>query len=727
MRFRFTLFLLVANLITFGLILYESGKSEVVESARQSFFSMGIDKIEIPSGENGKTFTLECREIGKRNWEITKPYRWVADLSQVNGLLNGLRAFGSRGSFSLEEVENAGGSLADYGLDKASKTFFVTDDAGTHVLQIGRETPDRKGFYVYAPDRKEIVLVDNTLIELLSKKAETFRSKQIFSIPSFKVNSFSVRSEQKGGAEKRIGLSRIRLDGENIDEFNRYQWQFDTPIVVAARTQAVEEKLKNIIAQAYAEFDEESNLVNLERSGLKSPKMRISLEGTMFSQALLIGNPVPNKKGELYAKLEDNDSIFTIDSALADFWSNPFAVLEELRDPKILSFDETLLKSIKIDDGKHSLVLHRTETTGHASRAATKEGASVKAVNDGEIDLKSDAKSLGAMEVPEPPPQSGSGSNYAFWQMPVAPGSHVKSVTPVEPEAIGNLVRALLNLEAVKKPGDEDLGRDKKFFNKFASDSASNEELEEFGFNNYAYLVEIQLAGDSEKAQSEQKIMLTIAPPVKPGYPYHAKVGNSIFAIDEKIMDVLTVDPMRFRERSIYKMPNGSTPVSLKLTDVSESSERVVLDEKCPADVGNWVAALEEKNDRDAQELLALIACVTNLEAASFLSEPFTQDFAYDYLDAGAPETWRYRLEVGVKAANAQAPTVETYYLTKRLGGTFQLAGYPKQNCVFRMKQSFIDAIHKLTFARDASKDIPDIPIPDAVEKAPPSTLPVNP
>lgn len=716
MRFRFTVFLLVANIITFGLILYESGNGDIGYNVRQSVFSAGISKIEVPDSENAGGFALELR---KKDWVIAKPYSWSANFLEVNALLNELRAFGENGSFSVEEVESAGNSLEDYGLEKPTRVFSVSDDAGTHILKIGKLTPDGKGVYVLSPDGKEIIPANAKLLKLLSRSSDSFRTPEIFSLSDFEVRSFSVRSLQKGGVEKRIGLARVRRELGVRERKSEYGWRFETPTIVDAETQSVELQLKQLTGLQYKRFMK-GDLALLEKSGLKSPKMRISLEGSVRSQVLLIGEPTAENKSELYAKLEDNDCIFTVDAEIVSFWDNTPLAFETLRDPRILRFEPELLKSVKIDTGENSLVLHRT----NSASAGTEKSQLVDA---GEINLGASAELLGGMKIPTSPLGTEL-AVYASWQMPVAPGSFVKSVTPAEPAAVKELVDTLLDLRAVSMPFPKDKeipGTRRNFFSAFVADNASDEDIKELGFSkNHEYIVEIQLDGLPDASVPAQTITLTIAPPVEPGYPYHAKVGNAVFTIDKKILEVLSVEPTAFRERTVYEMPKDAKLVSLKLTDISGLEEKVLLNEKCPEGVGDWPEELAKKRTRDADELYALATCVTHLSAESFLPRAFSRDFRYDYQESGESEPWRYRLDVGIAFADSQTPEIETYYLTKRLGGTFQLAGSPNQNCIFRIKQSFIDALHKLTFARDASKDVPEIPIPEPVENKTPKTTP---
>ena len=98
---------------------------------------------------------------------------------------------------------------------------------------------------------------------------------------------------------------------------------------------------------------------------------------------------------------------------------------------------------------------------------------------------------------------------------------------------------------------------------------------------------------------------------------------------------------------------------------------------------------------------------------------PFSTDFTdTSYLDMGVPEKWRYKLEIRVLLADGEKSTPgksETlvYYLTRRLGGTTQIAGSPAQNCVFFIRQDLIDALHALTFNRSGA--IPNIDVPAGI------------
>lgn len=721
MRFKLTIFLLIANILTFGLILHESGKTEIAGSISRSLFSAGISKIEVAGTNIGEGFLLELR---KKDWFIAKPYTWPANPFVVNPLLNDLRFLGDEGSFSVEEAKTAGSTLADYGLENPMLTLSVSDDAGTHVLKIGKETPDARGVYVLSPDGTQIILAKTSLLKNLSKKLDDFRSPEVFSMAGYEVRSLSVRIETKGGHEQRIGLTRTRRDAVREDGKTEYGWRFETPIAAEAETQKVEQRLKSLIELKFKSFPV-GDLALLEASGLKSPAMRFSFYGAMRSQSLLVGNVNPADKSELYAKLDGNDAIFTIPATTVDYWRNVTAAVADLREPRFFKFDPEALKSIEIETGKNSLTLHRTNASSYALE-------DFKNVNAGTIELNGvSAKSgmLGAVELPTPAVSVTGENVYAAWQMPVVPGSRVTGVTAVDPAAVKQLVEALRNLRAINMPVPESakssMGQ-RKIFQAFVTDDASEGELTDLGFDNPVRTVRLKLNASPGSLESTEVITLEIAAPIAPGFPYHAKVGNAVYTIEKQILEALSTEPCDFRERTIYHMPVSAKLISLKLTDISVSPEKIVYSEKCPDNVADWLVDLGIKTDENSASTLALAKCVTDLNAEAFLPDAFAPDFKYDYLSSGDIQTWRWKLEVEILPAASTKPEVYVYYLTKRLGGGFQLAGSPEQNCVFRIKQSFIDALHKLTFARDFSKDIPEIPIPEPVENPPVSTVPAT-
>lgn len=705
MRFKFTLFLILANVLTFGLILYESGKSDVADSVRRAIFSAGISKISVKDSSGEFSLALE-----KKDWFITSPFRWAANPFTVNRLLTELRFLGADGGFSVAEARATGSTLADYGLENPRATLSVSDDAGTRQIRIGNATPDRKSVYVLSPDGSEIIPAPKSFLDVISKKSEDFRAREIFSVAPYEVQSLKILSFEGQARDKesrRVSLVRTRKENDGVAARVEYGWRFETPISAAAESARTEARLRELVALNYGEFFFDKPSL-LGESGVKTPQMSITLsDGNEKSQTLLVGKLTPENANLRYAKLDGNDAIFTVPADIADRWER---ATTELRDPHFFEFDPAQLRSVTIFEGKKQLLLHRTNL----------RAAGTKKVDSGAVALGADAGEAAAGTPAE--------NLYAAWQMPAAPDSRVVEPTAVEPAVMRDFVETLKNLVAVNFPDPEKADAEPgEFYRAFAADNASDVEIESFGFKRPARVVELQFGAPVKDAESPRRTMtlsVAVPPADKPGAPCHAKFGGSIYAVDEKILETLSTEPSFFRSREIWKLPENAKILSIRIVDVAGPEEKTVLDAKRPAGVADWMKALEAKTDEESAALRALGVCLAELRAESFLPEPFSRDFSYDYQDSGAPETWRFRLEIEIAAAEDVEPSRRVLWFTKRLGGTFQLAGTPEPSCVFCIRQPLIDALHKLTFARDASRDVPEIPIPEPIGRDAPATVP---
>lgn len=711
MRFKFTIFLILANLATFGLILHESGKGSRALQAELPIFSTGVSKISVASAAAGELFSLEMR--GKE-WFLTKPFVWQANPFAVNSVLNELRFLGSEDGFRIEDAQSMGNTLANYGLEVPSVVVTVKDDVGERTLKIGKTTADGSNVYVLSPDGKRIVPAPKSLLLSLSKPPEAFRVAEVFSMRPYEVQTISVRSNFKGGNEQRVGLVRARRESKVPGKDAEHIWRFETPIAADAETALVEKNLSELTALAYTRFLG-SDLALFDQSGLKSPQMRFALESAQKNQALLIGNPDPSDKTgkTLFAKLENNDAIFTVPTEKLQIWRD---AARELRDPYFFTFEPALLSAITVIEGDHALVFHRTEMGKFTEKSAADERSGVAESPAQNVPAETEPF-VGAVALPLQENRAA-GALYNFWQMPVAPGSRVTSATNVAPEVLQSFVEKLLKLKAECYPqsaGEKKSIEHRRHCEAFVTDNATAEDIAEMHFDKPLRLVELQFRDPKTPSAAPQVMTLSIAPAVDKNSPIHAKVGTAIYSISNAILDELSTDPTFFRDRSIYRVPAGGQIVSVKLVDVAGTQEKTLYNEKKPDDVNDWIGTLVAKNEPFPRALADLIKCMQNLVADGFLPDKFSRDFRFDYLDAGAPETWRYRLEIGVKLAGgdvASTPETQIYYLTKRLGGTFQLAASPAQNCIFKMNRDFIDAMHALTFSIDASKDVPEIPLP---------------
>ncbi len=322
MRFRLTIFLLIANVALFwAMWSLERDPAAAAAAPETAPFTVleisgkGIDKPRVLKFENNK-------------WRITAPIDWPANLFAVNRIRNQIEFLDREASFSLSEVTKHGHTLAEYGLDDPAYTFRYGNGKKMYTLKIGKSAPVGNRIYMLDEGGDRIIVVDREFVES----------------PRFEVSAFSVRLPSAESADslkgnfRRIGLVR---DGG--------KWKFETPIVAAADSNEVDAFLTEICQLSAKSFSNDTAAeAGFEVSALPTT---ITLEGTNRRQVLLIGGKTKDGS-QVYARLEDNPTIFTIDASAVANLAN---VQTDLRDKSVMRFDLNTVKSLEISKGGKTL------------------------------------------------------------------------------------------------------------------------------------------------------------------------------------------------------------------------------------------------------------------------------------------------------------------------------------------------------------------------------------
>ena len=358
MRFKFTVFLLVLNVITFGLILSLNKKAEHLSAQTGGLSGMigrGVieaDRIELNG--NGLDAPRILEHDGS-SWSITQPMQWSANYFAVNRILNQLQFLEEEASFSLAEIEQTGQSLADYGLEEPWLQLKISNHDESIELSVGTVTEIGNNFYLLGPNGKDIFVVNEQVIQSLLVDLGDLRNREIFDIPVFEIDALSLEISTPEAA---VGNSnfRVRIARTNTG------WIFEAPLSAEADATQVANTINTLTAAKVVEFKEQETSDPILQ-GLENPAMRVTLHGNKRHQTLLIGNKVPTsdeKEAPTYfARIEDNPTVFTIAA-------EPFDKLREaeeaLRERSFMSFDPTALTSIELSEGDLQIRLQKLET-----------------------------------------------------------------------------------------------------------------------------------------------------------------------------------------------------------------------------------------------------------------------------------------------------------------------------------------------------------------------------
>ena len=357
MRFKFTLFLLALNVITFGLILSLNKKTEQANSQSGGLSAMiGREVIEADRIElNGKGLdTPRILEYDGSSWKITAPMQWSANYFAINRMLNQLQFLEEEASFSIAEIKQTGQTLADYGLDEPQLHLTISHKDESIELSVGKATLQGDNFYLLGPSKKDIFVVNSQVIESLLVDLGDLRNREIFNIPVFEIDALSLQiraPEAVGNTDFRVRVARTNNG-----------WIFEAPLTAEADATQVANTINTLTAAKVIEFKEQEASDPILQ-GLENPTMRVTLHGNKRQQTLLIGNKVPTTKDEktstYFARIEDNPTVFTVAAA-------PFDKLREaeegLRERSFMSFAPAALTSIDLSEGDLQIRLQKLET-----------------------------------------------------------------------------------------------------------------------------------------------------------------------------------------------------------------------------------------------------------------------------------------------------------------------------------------------------------------------------
>ena len=356
MRLKFTLILLALNILAFGLIAYlnNQGKETKTESSTLSmqFGSELMDAERIELHGSG----LELPRVLERQgstWQLIEPMKWSANYFAINRILNQLQFLEEEASFPVDEIENTGQSLADYGLENPLLKLSIVDKDERISLSVGTLTEIGNNVYLLGPKERRIFVVNRQVIDGLITDLNDLRAREIFNIPVFEVDALGLQIRSQSSAD---GSSlKVRLARNNGD------WSFEAPVIAKADPALVDNTI-NVLTTAkvgrFLERDAEDPVL----LGLETPLMRVTVHGNRRRQTLIIGNLDEQAEGspKYFAKLEKNPAIFTV---MAEPFNALLEAQKELRERNFMKFDSSKVSAINISKNGQKIRLQKLESS----------------------------------------------------------------------------------------------------------------------------------------------------------------------------------------------------------------------------------------------------------------------------------------------------------------------------------------------------------------------------
>jgi len=556
-------------------------------------------------------------------WWLVQPYEWPANPNAVDRLVKDLQFLEHETSFAVADLAKSGQTLADYGLDQPAITLTFTSAKKDYTLKIGNATEIGKRLYVLSPDGTRIHVVGRSLADSVGLSLDDLRSDTIFTVPVFEVRNLIVQT-----AAPNLKV-RVRRDAAG-------HWGFDTPITARASKPAVVVTINALNALNAKKFLEPRE-TDLDRAGLTSPFLRVTLEGNARRETLLLGNATPD--GQYFAKIEDKSVVFTtaLPPALLDTLRT---VQEQLRDPHVLDFEPGTVTAVTLGaPGQSELSLQRLE----------------------------------------------GGAGAPAWQVVSRVAGQAPQTTPADPALVEELLQKLYLLAAKK----------------FLSDAPSAADLEKYGFNRPEREITLALntgGGPRGNEPSTTTLQVGTSPGERDAAFARVTSAQYIYQVLPDILEETPVLARHYRLRTLRELPESARITGLVLTDLTANTP--VYSHQLADTDKNWDAAVAAESEARRKPLATLLAELRALRAKSFTADTFAADHA-ETTQGPRPWKYRLDLNLAFAGGNGAAQSsASTLFLTERLGGTTLLAGTAEFGGVeFEVTQEMLDALFALTYA----------------------------
>jgi hypothetical protein len=660
MRSKVTIVLLFLNVVLFYYIFhYEKARLDehAVMEARKRVYGPEVATIDsiTRSVRNGPTIKLERRPDS--SWWLTQPYEWPADAYAVNRMLGELQFLEHDTSFSVADLLKSGRTLDEYGLENPSITLTFTSGGKSYVSKIGDNTEIANRLYLLSPDGDRIHVVKRSLADSVGVPLDILRSKSVFTIPVFEVRSMNVQTS----------ALKVRLQRDANS-----RWSLEAPISARANKSKVEVTINALTDGLKADDFPDLSASDLERTGLNSPALSITLEGNLRRETLLLGNPVASKTNsaasspvtggsdrinEYYAKMENKPVVFTVPIS-HDLLENLRNAQDALRDPHILDFEIPTVTAISLN-------------------APNETGLTLQQL------------------VPGTPQ----------WQVVVRLSGQAPLTNQADTAIVDELLQKLRLLSKTE----------------YLSDAPTASQLENWGFNRPEREITLNLSrGGGPQRTDPSTVTLQIGVGPEKGAAF-ARTTDARF-VYQILPDILNATPVvarHYRQRLLRTLPEGARIQGLSLTE-KDSGEPIYVKQLSEKE-NTWALAVAGESEARRKAIGTLLTNLHTLRAKEFTADLFNPDHANT---PDGPRPWKYRLDLNFAFpsgdASAQNPT-STLFLTERLGGNTQIAGTPEfGGAVFEVTQELLDAIFTLTYR---GKNDPGIPASNAApaEPAPPA------
>ena len=316
-------------------------RREKAESAKGRIWTVEPKDVErVTIARKGETVRLQRTADG--GWEMLEPVKTRGDRGTVDDMVTGLAT-----ARMDREIDPNPAKPADFGLDppEADVKLEVKGRPEPLVLRVGGKNPT--GVWVYAREggKPAVITLSESIARDTTRPVADFRDRTVI-------------------AFDRRNVSGIDLDvnGDQIgvvaDEPGK--WRIVKPRALRADTDLLSEFLDKLEGAKAMEFVDDAPKA-LQPYGLDKPArvtVWVGRDKDRSARTLLVGRPVPEKKG-VYVKREGEPGVILTAEAV---WTTFPKTVGAVRDKTVVSYASDKLAKVEFTRGRESLTLEKEGT-----------------------------------------------------------------------------------------------------------------------------------------------------------------------------------------------------------------------------------------------------------------------------------------------------------------------------------------------------------------------------
>ena len=278
-------------------------------------------------------------------WQITRPVAYPADRLKINQFLQKLSELTWQGRISATDLQSHENAPEEFGFDTPQFSITFFEGKNRRHLQIGKKMPVGDQVFVQVVGADGIYVIDSDILKLLPQEEEIWRDHHIAQWGTFAFNTIKAKT------------------GNNSFEFQfnstNYLWRMTRPLETRADNTKINGLLQKLVLVQITEFVSDDTNADLDKFGLLTPELEISL-GAWSNEVftLQIGTSPTNNPSLVFAKHKNQPNVFLVSKEPFSSWQLPYT---DFREHHLATLPEKAIDEINVK-GDDAFTLQKRTT-----------------------------------------------------------------------------------------------------------------------------------------------------------------------------------------------------------------------------------------------------------------------------------------------------------------------------------------------------------------------------